>query len=82
MNTGDRRIRLLIRFGDEAYEEVSLSAQARPKRLLQSAGRRAAGGGGLLVRRELDGSVVPPHKRLMDLGIGDGEVLVVEPATD
>jgi Fe2+ transport system protein FeoA len=30
----------------------------------------------------MDGSVVPLHKRLMDLGIGDGEVLVVEPADD
>jgi hypothetical protein len=30
----------------------------------------------------MDGSVVPLHKRLMDLGIGDGEVLVLEPADD
>jgi hypothetical protein len=82
VNAGDRRIRLWVRFGDEACSQVTLSAQARPKRLMQSAGRCAAGAGGLLVRREMDGSVVPPHKRLMDLGIGDGEVLVVEPAND
>ena len=82
MNAGDRRIRLLVRFGDVACAEVTLSAQARPKRLMQSAGRWPPGAGGLLLRRQMDGSVVPPHKRLMDLGIGDGEVLVVEPADD
>lgn len=82
MKAGDRQIHLLVRFRDQVCEEVRLSAQARPKRLMESVVERGVlppRGGRVLLRRQTDGSIVPPNKRLMDIGIADGETLVVEP---
>lgn len=71
----------MVKF-DDAREDLSVSGQARPKRILGMATKRL----GLStraelcrLRREVNGSVIPTNKRLIDVGVSDGEVLTIEP---
>jgi hypothetical protein len=81
LHSHNQHVQVVMRFGADEWQASPFSVQARPKRLLEEAGRhfeipRAAERARL--RRESDGQVMPSTKRLLDLGLSDGEVLEIE----
>lgn len=81
LHSHNQHVQVVMRFGADVWHSRPVSVQARPKRLLEEAGRhfgipRAAERGRL--RRERDGQLMPSTKRLLDLGLTDGEVLEIE----
>jgi uncharacterized ubiquitin-like protein YukD len=80
--SGDRHVRLVVRVG-AGSEELNLSAQARAPGVVQSALKAGAAiprGQPVRLRREADGDLLPANKRLLDMGITDGDVVIIEPA--
>jgi hypothetical protein len=81
---GDRGIHVVVRAGAGEWRDCRFSAQARPRRVIESAVRRF----GLVrdprayaVRVEATGRPLRPGQRLLDAGLRDGDVLVVEDLT-